>query len=228
MVDKMKKITALPCACCKLWIKSSIVRLLEQGFDVFSQDIYGRTAEEYALIKGFHINNQLTLEYKGEKGPKTPSLNSNLDLITADIQDRYQEKQTPWKWMRILKKALRRLSNKLGVDSWPTSEGVIDSDTKSVQKPSLTKLKGGYLLSTENMKAKCGIVRSENRTFFRDNSESENENVVETFPKLSINLQEFSHPAFPSRERLLKPVKSFNRPWSYKGRRNARIWGKRN
>ena len=35
---------------------TNIVRLLlQQGIDVFSQDIYGWTAEEYALISGFNM-----------------------------------------------------------------------------------------------------------------------------------------------------------------------------
>ena len=65
-----------------------------------------------------------------------------------------------------------------------------------------------YLVFTV-AEAKCGIVGPENNTFFEDNnSASENEDVVETFPKPSINVQDFSNSAFPSPESFLKPFKS--------------------
>ncbi|KAM9093536.1 ankyrin repeat domain-containing protein 26 isoform 5-T5 [Megaptera novaeangliae] len=107
--------------------------------------------------------------------------------------------------------SLSRLSNKPGVDdSWPTSDDEdLDFDTKNVLKPSLTKLMSASQQSKKNIEAKCGIVRPEKRTFFEDNSfDSENEDVVETFPKPSIRLQGVSHPAFPSPEPLPKPLKS--------------------
>ncbi|XP_059953606.1 ankyrin repeat domain-containing protein 26 isoform X3 [Mesoplodon densirostris] len=104
---------------------------------------------------------------------------------------------------------MNRLSNKPGVDdSWPTSDDEdLDFDTKNVLKPSLTKLMSASQQSKKNIEAKCGIVRPEERTFFEHNSsDSGNEDVVETFPKPSI--QGVSHPAFPSPEPLPKPLKS--------------------
>lgn len=61
------------------------------------------------------------------------------------------------------------------------------------------------------VEAKRGTVRPENTMLFEDdNSDSENEDVVETLPKPSIKVQGFSPPAFPSPEPLLKPtVRSF-------------------
>ncbi|XP_066886368.1 ankyrin repeat domain-containing protein 26 isoform X1 [Kogia breviceps] len=191
VVDKMKR-TALILAV--NYESTNIVRLLlQQGIDVFSQDIYGWTAEEYALISGFNINRQLISEYKEEKRPKTPSQNSN------PVDGSSEEE------------SLSRLSNKPGVDdSWPTSDDEdLDFDTKNVLKPSLTELMSASRQSKKNIEAKCGIVRPEKRTFFEDNSsDNENEDVVETFPKPSIRLQGVSHPAFPSPEPLPKPLKS--------------------
>uniref|UniRef100_A0A9L0JL30 Uncharacterized protein n=1 Tax=Equus asinus TaxID=9793 RepID=A0A9L0JL30_EQUAS len=67
-VDKMKR-TALMLAV--NYESTNIVRLLlQQGIDVFSQDIYGWTAEEYALVSGFAINRQLISEHKEEKRPQ--------------------------------------------------------------------------------------------------------------------------------------------------------------
>nr|XP_033708266.1 ankyrin repeat domain-containing protein 26 isoform X7 [Tursiops truncatus] len=147
-----------------------------------------RTSHHFYLL-----NRQLISEYKEEKRPKTPSQNSN------PVDESSEEE------------SLSRLSNKPGVDdSWPTSDDEdLDFDTKNVLKPSLTKLMSASWQSKKNIEAKCGIVRPEKRTFFEDNSsDSENEDVVETFPKPSIRLQGVSHPAFPSPEPLPKPLKS--------------------
>ncbi|XP_032479251.1 ankyrin repeat domain-containing protein 26 isoform X13 [Phocoena sinus] len=144
------------------------------------------------VVDKMKSNRQLISEYKEEKRPKTPSQNSN------PVDESSEEE------------SLSRLSNKPGVDdSWPTSDDEdLDFDTKNVPKPSLTKLMNASQQSKKN-KAKCGIVRPEKRTFFEDNSsDSENEDVVETFPKPSIRLQGVSHPAFPSPEPLPKPLKS--------------------
>uniref|UniRef100_A0A8D1ASP1 Ankyrin repeat domain 26 n=1 Tax=Sus scrofa TaxID=9823 RepID=A0A8D1ASP1_PIG len=73
----------------------------------------------------------------------------------------------------------------------------------------LTTLMSASQLPKKITEAKCGIVGPENNTFFEDNnSASENEDVVETFPKPSINVQDFSNSAFPSPESFLKPFKS--------------------
>ncbi|KAM9093539.1 ankyrin repeat domain-containing protein 26 isoform 8-T8 [Megaptera novaeangliae] len=145
------------------------------------------------VVDKMKSNRQLISEYKEEKRPKTPSQNSN------PVDESSEEE------------SLSRLSNKPGVDdSWPTSDDEdLDFDTKNVLKPSLTKLMSASQQSKKNIEAKCGIVRPEKRTFFEDNSfDSENEDVVETFPKPSIRLQGVSHPAFPSPEPLPKPLKS--------------------
>ncbi|XP_014639086.1 PREDICTED: ankyrin repeat domain-containing protein 26 [Ceratotherium simum simum] len=135
-------------------------------------------------------NCQLISEYKEEKRPKTSSQNSNP---VDESSEEY---------------SLSRLSNKPGVDdSWPTSDDEgLDFDTKNVSKPSLTKLMTAFQQSKKNIESKRDIVRPENRTLFEDNnSDSENEGVVETLPKPSIKVQGFSHFAFPSPEPLLKP-----------------------
>ncbi|XP_060016436.1 ankyrin repeat domain-containing protein 26 [Lagenorhynchus albirostris] len=145
------------------------------------------------VVDKMKSNRQLISEYKEEKRPKTPSQNSN------PVDESSEEE------------SLSRLSNKPGVDdSWPTSDDEdLDFDTKNVLKPSLTKLMSASRQSKKNIEAKCGIVRPEKRTFFEDNSsDSENEDVVETFPKPSVRLQGVSHPAFPSPEPLPKPLKS--------------------
>ncbi|KAJ8788848.1 hypothetical protein J1605_005144 [Eschrichtius robustus] len=145
------------------------------------------------VVDKMKSNRQLISECKEEKRPKTPSQNSN------PVDESSEEE------------SLSRLSNKPGVDdSWPTSDDEdLDFDTKNVLKPSLTKLMSASQQSKKSIEAKCGIVRPEKRTFFEDNSfDSENEDVVETFPKPSVRLQGVSHPAFPSPEPLPKPLKS--------------------
>ncbi|XP_057588804.1 ankyrin repeat domain-containing protein 26 isoform X9 [Hippopotamus amphibius kiboko] len=139
-------------------------------------------------------SHQLISEYKEEKRPKTPSQSSNPVVDKSSEDD-----------------SLSRFSDKPGADdSWPTSDGEdFDFDTKNVLKPSLTKLMSASQQSKKNIEAKCGIVRPESRTFFEDsNSDSENEDVAETFPKPPVRVQGFSHPAFPSPEPLPKPLKS--------------------
>uniref|UniRef100_A0A8D0PY04 Ankyrin repeat domain-containing protein 26 n=1 Tax=Sus scrofa TaxID=9823 RepID=A0A8D0PY04_PIG len=145
------------------------------------------------VVDKIKSNRQLISEYKEEKRPKSPSLNSNLVVDESSEED-----------------SLSRLSDKPGVDdSWPTSDEDFDFDTKPVLKPSLTTLMSASQLPKKITEAKCGIVGPENNTFFEDNnSASENEDVVETFPKPSINVQDFSNSAFPSPESFLKPFKS--------------------
>ncbi|XP_070356960.1 ankyrin repeat domain-containing protein 26 isoform X26 [Equus asinus] len=136
-------------------------------------------------------NRQLISEHKEEKRPQ----NSNP---VDESSEEY---------------SVSRLSDKAGIDdSWPTSDDEdLDFDTKNVPKPSLTKLMTAFQQSKKNIEAKRGTVRPENTMLFEDdNSDSENEDVVETLPKPSIKVQGFSPPAFPSPEPLLKPtVRSF-------------------
>ena len=51
-VDKMKR-TALMLAV--KYESANVVRLLQQDADIFSKDVFGWTAEEYAVISGFKM-----------------------------------------------------------------------------------------------------------------------------------------------------------------------------
>ncbi|XP_073085658.1 ankyrin repeat domain-containing protein 26 isoform X5 [Manis javanica] len=106
--------------------------------------------------------------------------------------------------------SLNRLSNKPGIDdSWPASDDEdLEVDTKNVLKPSLTKLMTASQQSKKNTEAKRS-VRPHKRTLFEDsNSYSENEEVVETLPKPSVEIQGCSHPSFLFPKSVLKPPKS--------------------
>ena len=59
------------------------------------------------------------------------------------------------------------------------------------------------------LEAKCGILRPESTTFSQDNNSDSNvEDVVETFPKQSPWFEGICHPAFPSPEPVSKLRKS--------------------
>ena len=59
------------------------------------------------------------------------------------------------------------------------------------------------------LEAKCGILRPESTTFSQDsNSDSNVEDVVETFPKPSPWFEGICHPAFPLPEPVSKLLKS--------------------
>ncbi|XP_055282159.1 POTE ankyrin domain family member A-like isoform X1 [Moschus berezovskii] len=90
-----------------------VVRLLlQRGADVFSRDLFGWTAEEYAAMSGFKIICKLISEYK-EKRPKTPPEKSNP-------VDKSSEED-----------CLSRLSSKPRVGSRLTSDDeVLDFETK--------------------------------------------------------------------------------------------------
>ncbi|XP_043739695.1 ankyrin repeat domain-containing protein 26-like isoform X3 [Cervus elaphus] len=134
-VDKMKR-TALILAV-SYESMSVVSLLLQRGADVFSQDVFGRTAEEYAALSGFNIICQLISEYK-EKRPKTPPEKSN-PVDTSSEED-----------------SLSRFSNKPGADSWPPSDDeVLDFETKHVPKPNLAKLLKAFQQSKRN-EAECG------------------------------------------------------------------------
>uniref|UniRef100_A0A4W2EJS8 Uncharacterized protein n=1 Tax=Bos indicus x Bos taurus TaxID=30522 RepID=A0A4W2EJS8_BOBOX len=187
-VDKMKR-TALMLAV--MYESPDVVRLLlQQGADIFSQDVFGWTAEEYAVISGFDIFCQLISEYK-EKRSKTSPENSN------PVGESSEEHSS------------RRFPNKPGVDLGPTSnDEVLDFKTKHVLKSKLMKLMKASQLSKRN-KAKCGILRPEGTTFSQDNNSGSNaEDVVETFPKPSPWFKGICHPAFPSPEPVSKLLKS--------------------
>ncbi|XP_065776975.1 ankyrin repeat domain-containing protein 26-like isoform X2 [Muntiacus reevesi] len=187
-VDKMKR-TALILAVSYESV-SVVSLLLQRGADVFSQDVFGRTAEEYAALSGFNTICQLISEYK-EKRPKTPPEKSNpVDTSSEEA-------------------SLSRFSNKPCADSWPPSDDeVLDFETKHVPKPNLAKLLKAFQQSKRN-EAESGIVRWESTTFSENNnSDSEIEDVLETFPKPSPGVQGFPHPAFPRPDPLPKPLKT--------------------
>ena len=59
------------------------------------------------------------------------------------------------------------------------------------------------------LEAKCGILRQESTTFSQENNSDSNvEDVVETFPKPSPWFEGIYHPAFPSPEPVSKLLKS--------------------
>ncbi|KAM5337489.1 ankyrin repeat domain-containing protein 26 isoform 2-T2 [Glossophaga mutica] len=154
-------------------------------------------------------NHQLTCEYKGERRPKMCSASSKSP-VNIDLQESPKQVSRRTSSMTVVEKSeedsLSRTSSKPDIDdSWPTSEDEdFDFDTKNVMKPSLTKLMTAIQQSHEN-EAKYGIVRPENRTLCEDSTfHSENEDVIETFPKKSEKVQGFSQPAFSSLEPLLK------------------------
>uniref|UniRef100_E1BDU5 Uncharacterized protein n=1 Tax=Bos taurus TaxID=9913 RepID=E1BDU5_BOVIN len=187
-VDKMKR-TALILAV-NYECTDVVSLLLQRGADVFSQDVFGRTAEEYAAISGFNIICELISEYK-EKRPKTTPQKSNPAAKSSEED------------------SLSRFSNKPGVDSWPTSDDdVLGSETKKKPKPNLAKLMKAFQQSKRNQ-TEHGIVRRESTNFSENNnSDSEIEDVVETLPKPSPGVQGFSHPAFPRPDPLPKPLKT--------------------
>ncbi|XP_045441810.1 ankyrin repeat domain-containing protein 26 isoform X3 [Pipistrellus kuhlii] len=138
-------------------------------------------------IDQMESNQQVMSEYKEERRAKKSSESSKSFADESSEED--------------------SLRSKHGIDdSWPTSEDEdFDVDTKNVMKPSLAKLKTAIQQSQKNIEAKYATVRSENRTSYEDNNfHSENEGVVETFPKTSEKIQGFSQPAFSSLEPLLK------------------------
>nr|XP_023404610.1 ankyrin repeat domain-containing protein 26 isoform X11 [Loxodonta africana] len=211
-VDKAKR-TALMLAV--NYDSTNIVRLLlQQGIDVFSEDVYGWTAEEYALISGFNINRKLISEYKEEKRPKNSSQNNNLDIEIQESPRQISRKTDSVKVDESSDEdSLSRLSNKPGIDdSWPTSDDDdLDLGIKNVPRPNLTKLITASQQSRKTMEEKPNIVRPEKRTLFEDsNSDSEVADVVETLPKPSFKVQGFSHPAFPSPDPPLKPSLNFS------------------
>ncbi|XP_055401341.1 ankyrin repeat domain-containing protein 62-like [Bubalus kerabau] len=187
-VDKMKR-TALMLAV-KYELPDVVRLLLQQGADIVSQDVFGWTAEEYAVISGFDIFHQLISEYK-EKRSKTSPENSN------PVDESSEEHSS------------RRFPNKPGVDLGHTSnDEVLGFKTKHVLKPKLMKLMKASQQSKRN-KAKCGILRPESIAFSQDNNSGSNvEDVVETFPKPSPWFEGICHPAFPLPEPVPKLLKS--------------------
>ncbi|XP_036906942.1 ankyrin repeat domain-containing protein 26 isoform X2 [Sturnira hondurensis] len=163
-----------------------------------------------AKVNQLESNHQLTCAYKGERRPQVCS-ESSKSLVDIDLQESPKQASRRTNSMTGVEKSeedsLSRLSSKPDIDdSWPTSEDEdFNFDTKNVMKPSLTKLMTAIQQSHENAEAKYAIMRSENRALCEDNTfHSENEDVIETFPKTSEKVQGFFQPAFSSLEPLLK------------------------
>ncbi|KAG8519330.1 Ankyrin repeat domain-containing protein 26, partial [Galemys pyrenaicus] len=152
-------------------------------------------------------NHQLISQYEEEK-----RLHSSPAISNPDVQEPAREIARTTESRKVDESSeedsLSRLSSKPGIDdSWPTSDDEdLDFETKTVPKLNFAKLMTASQQCRKSIEAKGGIMRSESRSLFEDNnSDSENEDVVETLPKPSIKVQDFSHPAFPSPE----PLKSF-------------------
>ncbi|KAM9230297.1 ankyrin repeat domain-containing protein 26 [Dugong dugon] len=159
-------------------------------------------------------NRQLISEYKEEKRPKNSSQNNNPDI---EIQESPRQISRRTESRKVDESSdedsSSRLSNKPGVDdSWPTSgDEDLDLGIQNVAKPNLTKLITASQQSRKNIEEKPSIVRPEKRTLFEDsNSDSEDEDVVETLPKPSFTVQGFSHPAFLPSDPPLKPSLNFS------------------
>ncbi|XP_053778450.1 ankyrin repeat domain-containing protein 26 isoform X2 [Desmodus rotundus] len=163
-----------------------------------------------AKVDQLESNHQLTSEYKGERRPKMCS-ESSKSLADIDLQESPKQVSRRTNSMTVVENSeedsLSRLSSKPDIDdSWPTSDDEdFDFDAKNVMKPSLTKLMTAIQQSHENSEAKYAIVRPENRALCEnDTFHSEIEDVIETLPKTSEKVQDFSQPAFLSVEPLLK------------------------
>ncbi|XDC80853.1 hypothetical protein R6Z07F_012026 [Ovis aries] len=104
--------------------------LLQQGVDIFSQDVFGWTAEDYASISGFNIIRQMISEYKEER-PKTPLENSKPGTSYQDSSPREVTALDE----NSEEDSLSRFSSKPGDDLWLISndEG-LDFETKSISE----------------------------------------------------------------------------------------------
>ncbi|OWK03256.1 ANKRD26, partial [Cervus elaphus hippelaphus] len=183
-VDKMKR-TALMLAV--KYESENVVRLLlQQGVDIFSQDVFGWTAEEYAVISGFNIFHQLISEYK-EKRPKTSPEKSNP-------ADESSEEDSS-----------RRFPNKPGVDLGPTS----NDEVLACLEIKHNEANEGFSAIQEKHRSKMWHLETESTTFSEDNNSDSNiEDVVETFCKPSPWFEGICQPAFPSSQPVAKLLKS--------------------
>ncbi|MXQ98472.1 hypothetical protein E5288_WYG009464 [Bos mutus] len=104
----------------------------------------------------------------------------------------------------------RRFPKKPGIDLGSTSDNeVLDLKTKLlISSPACPEIKvneanEGFSAIHEKhvLEAKCGILRPESTTFSQENNSDSNvEDMVETFPKPSPWFEGICHPAFPSPE----------------------------
>ncbi|KAM9681728.1 ankyrin repeat domain-containing protein 26-like [Dama dama] len=126
-------------------------------------------------------------------------LQKNMLLLVVLILDESSEEDSS-----------RRFPNKPGIDLGPTSNSeVLGFQTKHVLKSNVMKLMKASQQSKRNIEAKCGIWRPESTTFSEDNNSDSNiEDVVETFCKPSPGFEGICHPAFPSSQPVAKLLKS--------------------
>ncbi|XP_032119411.1 coiled-coil domain-containing protein 144B-like isoform X3 [Sapajus apella] len=64
-----------------------VSRLLQQNIDISSQDMFGRTAEDYAIFNQFTGIQQLISEYKEKQTPKSLPQNNNPDWHPTNMTD---------------------------------------------------------------------------------------------------------------------------------------------
>lgn len=155
--------------------------------------LINKDANFHAVDK-IKCNHQLISQYKEEKRLNSSPAISNSEDESSEEED-----------------SLSRLCTRPGVnDSWPTSDDEeLDFETKTVPKLNFAKLMSASQQCRKSTDANCAIMRPENRSLSEDNnSDSKNEDVVETLPKPSVKAQDLSHPVFPSPAPLLTPFKS--------------------
>ncbi|XP_012588223.1 PREDICTED: ankyrin repeat domain-containing protein 26 isoform X2 [Condylura cristata] len=167
-------------------------------------ELLGRKEANIHAVDKIKSNHQLISQYKEEK-----TLNSSPAISNHEVQEparQISRKRESRKEDESSEEySLSRLSSKPGIDdSWPTSDDEdLDFETKTVPKLNFAKLMTASQQCRKSIEAKCGTMRPESRSLSEDNnSDSENEDIVETLPKPPIKAQEFSHPVFPSTEPL--------------------------
>ncbi|XP_029811446.1 ankyrin repeat domain-containing protein 26-like [Suricata suricatta] len=180
-------------------------KLLLHNADVEARNKAGLTP----LLLAINENKEQMVELLAEKKADVYTVNN----IKSDYHpiSSYKEEKTPKNSSQSCHPAdecseeeslISRLSDKPDVDdSWPTSDSEdYDFGTKDVPKPNLRELMLASQQHMKNTEAKCVTVRPED-----NNSDSKNEDVSETLStKPPVEVDGFSHPAFPS---SLSPVK---------------------
>ncbi|XP_074049930.1 ankyrin repeat domain-containing protein 26 isoform X3 [Macrotis lagotis] len=184
--------------------------LLQYDVDLSCQDIYGWTAEEYAIVSGFpvhrHLINQCILQRElNQSSPRISSANKVYDtgftLGGPAMDKEVVEHSFP-------EDSISRLSDKPGADdSWPsTDEDDLDFGTKKLPKSNLTKIINASLKIKKNIDEKSSIVNTEHRTCIEHSqSDNEKEDVIDSLSKPSSQGQCSPHPAQPLSGSFAKP-----------------------
>ncbi|XP_074049939.1 ankyrin repeat domain-containing protein 26 isoform X12 [Macrotis lagotis] len=201
--------------------------LLQYDVDLSCQDIYGWTAEEYAIVSGFpvhrHLINQCILQRElNQSSPRISSANKVYDTgftLGGPAMDKEEIQESPVQssGARISGKvvehsfpedSISRLSDKPGADdSWPsTDEDDLDFGTKKLPKSNLTKIINASLKIKKNIDEKSSIVNTEHRTCIEHSqSDNEKEDVIDSLSKPSSQGQCSPHPAQPLSGSFAKP-----------------------